>query len=184
MSTILRRWLAGALIFAVTGSPVLSSEAVELRSRDVLLHSGSLSGVVLNREAHPVPGIQVRLFHGKQVIAVVTSDENGNFAIHGLRNGGHIVNTGEEKELVRLWTSDIAPPSASARMVMVVDEEVIRGQGCADECAEECGEAAFGQGKSMCSVLTNPAVMLLIGGGVVGALAIAAHNDDDGPASP
>ena len=67
---------------------------------------------------------------------------------------------------------------------MVVDEEVIRGQGCADECAEECGEAAFGQGKSMCSVLTNPAVMLLIGGGVVGALAIAAHNDDDGPASP
>lgn len=184
MITNKRNWLAVALVFAVMGSPVFSSDAVQLRSRDVLLHSGSLSGVVLDREAHPVPRVPVRMFYGKQLIATVTSDENGNFAIHGLRNGGHIVNAGEEKTLVRLWTSDSAPPSAAARMVMVVDEEVIRGQGCADQCVDECGEGAFSRKKSMCSVLTNPAVMLLIGGGVVGVVAIANHNDDDRPASP
>jgi hypothetical protein len=184
MKKSLRQWLAGTLIVAMTSGPVLSDEAVQLRSRDVVLHSGSLSGVVLNRQARPVPGLTVKLLYGKDLIATATSDDNGNFAVHGLRNGGHIVNAGTEKELVRFWSSDVAPPAASARMVVVVDEQVVRGQTSADDCAEECGEACAAEKSSVCSVLGNPAVMLLIGGGVVGALAVAAHNDDDGPASP
>jgi hypothetical protein len=184
MKKSLRQWLAGTLIVVMMGAPVLGEEAVQLRSRDVVLHSGSLSGVVLDRQARPVRGLPVRLFYGKNLIATATSDDNGNFAVHGLRNGGHIVNTGAEKELVRFWSSDVAPPAASARMVVVVDEQVVRGQMSSDDCAEECGEACAAESSSVCSVLGNPAVMLLIGGGVVGAIAIAAHNDDDGPASP
>lgn len=181
----LKNWLAGLLIAALTGSPVFSSEAVQLRSRDVQLHSGSLSGVVLNRESRPVPGVEVRLMYGKNVIATATSDDNGNFAVHGLRNGGHIVNTGEEKELVRFWNSDVAPPSASARMIMVVDEQVVRGQGCAEECGEVCGEGGFGHKSSMGGALSNPGVLMLLAGGAVGVVAIVAHNDDDdAPASP
>lgn len=172
-----------ALIAALTATSVLAEEPVELRSRDVLLHSGSLSGVVLNRESHPLPGIQVRLLHGKQVIATATSDDNGNFAVHGLRNGGHVVATGDEKELVRFWNSGAAPPSASARLIMVVDEEVIRGQGFA-ECVEECGDTAATRKSCLSRALSNPTALLLLGGGAAGIVAIVAHNDNDAPASP
>ncbi|MEY3175058.1 MAG: hypothetical protein RLZZ436_2972 [Planctomycetota bacterium] len=183
MRHVLKQWLAAALMGTLVATPVFGTEAVELRSRDVLLHSGSLSGVVLNRQSHPVPGVQVRLMYGKNVIATAITDDNGNFAVHGLRNGGHIVGTGEEKELVRFWSSEAAPPAASARMIMVVDEQVIRGQGCADDCVEECGEGQPG-GKSACGVLSNPVALLLLGGGAAGIVAIVAHNDDDAPASP
>jgi len=184
MLTFFRPWVAMALITALTGSPLFADEAVKLRSRDVLLHSGSLSGVVLNRESHPVPGIQVRLMHGKNVIATATSDDNGNFAVHGLRNGGHIVGAGEEKELVRFWNSDVAPPVASARLIMVVDEDVIRGQGFAEECVPECGEDADRRKSCLCGAFGNPTALLLLGGGAAGIVAIVAHNDNDAPASP
>jgi hypothetical protein len=179
-----RPLIVPALIAALTATSVLAEEPVELRSRDVLLHSGSLSGVVLNRESHPLPGIQVRLLHGKQVIAKATSDDNGNFAVHGLRNGGHVVATGEEKELVRFWNSGAAPPSASARLIMVVDEEVIRGQGFAEACVEECGDTAATRKSCLSRALGNPTALLLLGGGAAGIVAIVAHNDNDAPASP
>lgn len=184
MFTVSRPWIATVLIAALTGAPVYADEAVKVRSRDVLLHSGSLSGVVLNQESRPVPGIQVRLMHGKNVIATATSDDNGNFAVHGLRNGGHIVGAGEEKELVRFWNSDVAPPAASARLIMVVDEEIIRGQGFADECVEECGEESATKKSCLCGALGNPTALLLLGGGAAGIVAIVAHNENDAPASP
>ena len=179
-----RLLIAPALFAAVTATPVLADEPVELRSRDVLLHSGSLSGVVVDRDSRPLPGISVQLLHGKTLIATATSDDNGNFAVHGLRNGGHVVATGEEKELVRFWNSSAAPPSASARLIMVVDEQVIRGQGFAEECVEECGETAATQKSCLCRALSNPTALLLLGGGAAGIVAIVAQNDNDGPASP
>ncbi|MFM7057383.1 MAG: carboxypeptidase-like regulatory domain-containing protein [Planctomycetota bacterium] len=179
-----RLCMATILMAPLTVGPVVAEEAVEVRSRDVLLHSGSLSGVVLNRESHPLPGITVQFLHGKNVIAVATSDDNGNFAVHGLRNGGHVVATGEEKELVRFWNSTAAPPSASARLILVVDEEVVRGQGYVEECGVECGDESVTRKSCLCRALSNPTALLLLGGGAAGIVAIVAHNDDDAPASP
>jgi hypothetical protein len=125
----------------------------------------------------------VNLLHGRNVIATATSDDNGNFAVHGLRNGGHVVNTGEEKELVRFWSSDVAPPNASARLIMVVDEEIVRGQMVPLESVVPPGEAAVA-GHSMSGVLMNPFALALMAGGAVGIVAIVAHNENDTPASP
>lgn len=178
-----KRWFTGVLIGMLVTAPVLADEPVQLRSRDVRLHSGSLSGVVLNRESHPVPGVVVNLMHGRNVIATATSDDNGNFAVHGLRNGGHVVSTGEEKELVRFWSSDVAPPNASARLIMVVDEQVVRGQMIPAESFVAPGEGAVA-GNSMSGVLMNPFALALMAGGAVGIVAIVAHNENDSPASP
>jgi len=185
MATSFAKKIVAGLITALIGSPVFADETVALRSRDVLLHSGSLSGVVLNRESHPVPGVVVKLMHGKNVIATATSDDNGNFAVHGLRSGGHVVSAGEEKELVRFWRSDAAPPAASARMIMVVDETVVRGQGWSDECVEECGEDESARKCCLSGAFGNPTALLLLGGGAAaGIVAIVAHNENDAPASP
>lgn len=173
-----RKMLSSVLAVATTlGAPVLGSGPVELRSRDVVLNGGKLEGTVVNREAQPVSGLTVRLFHGENLIATTTSDERGQFSVTGLRNGGHVLCTGEDRQNVRFWGTQAAPPAAVNRVTMVVDEAVVRGQ-----CGDACGE---GSGGLLTSVMGNPAVLLLIGGGVVGVVALAASNDnDDQPASP
>jgi hypothetical protein len=93
------------------------------------------------------------------------------------------VNTGEEKELVRFWSSDVAPPNASARLIMVVDEQVVRGQMIPAESFVAPGEGAVA-GNSMSGVLMNPYALALMAGGAVGIVAIVAHNENDAPASP
>jgi hypothetical protein len=175
---VLRKVLSCILAVTTTlGAPVLGSGPVELRSRDVVLNDGKLEGTVLNREAQPVAGLTVRLFHGESLIATTTSNERGQFSVTGLRNGGHVLAMGEDRQNVRFWGTQSAPPAAVNRVTLVVDEAVVRGQ-----CGDACGE---GSGSMLSSVMGNPAVLLLIGGGVVGVVAIAAHNNnDDQPASP
>jgi hypothetical protein len=67
---------------------------------------------------------------------------------------------------------------------MVVDEEIIRGQGFAEECVEECGEESATRKSCLCGALGNPTALLLLGGGAAGIVAIVAHNENDAPASP
>ncbi len=176
----LRKALSCVLAATMTlGSPLMAAGPVELRSRDVVLNDGRLEGTVVNRQAQPVAGLTVRLFHGESLIATTTSNEKGQFSVGGLRNGGHTLCTGEDRQSVRFWGTQAAPPAASNRMTMVVDEEIVRGQNCGDNCGE-------GSGSLLSSVMGNPAVLLLVAGGVVGVVAIAAqnNNDDSTPASP
>ena len=162
----------------LVGSPVLASEAVAIRSSDYLLgHEGVLSGSVLNRSGLPVSGLPVQVLHEDQVIATAVSDEKGQFAVQGLRNGHHTVQLGASRQPVRFWSNTAAPPAALSRMAIVVDEEVVRGQ-----CGESCGEGFCGghHGAGW-----GPALgILLIGGAVATTLALTLDDDDDAPASP
>ena len=110
------------------GTPVMAAGPVEIRSSDVSLTDGVLAGTVLNTSAQPVSGLNVHLLHNEKVIASATSDENGQFAIRGLRNGGHVLQVGAVQQPVRFWGTQAAPPSAASKMAIVVNEEVVRGQ--------------------------------------------------------
>jgi len=163
----------------LAGSPLLASETVVIRSSDYLLGTeGVLAGSVLNQSGLPVAGLPVHVLHDEHVIATAVSDERGQFAVKGLRNGEHKVQLGASQQPVRFWSHTAAPPAAVSRMAIVVDEEVVRGQ-----CGEEgCGEGFAGGHRGGWGTALG---VLLIGGAVATTLALTLDNDnDDVVASP
>ncbi len=117
-------------VVMLIGSPLLAADPTEVRTSDYRLGTnGMLTGSVLNQSGQPVSGLPVEVFHKDQRIAVAVSDENGNFAVDGLRNGPHTVKLGASRQAVRFWsTSTAAPPTAQSAMAIVVDEAIVRGQ--------------------------------------------------------
>jgi len=161
------------------GTPLMGAGPLEIRSTDVALRGGQLTGRVLNTEAQPVAKLPIQLIHEDTVIATVTSDEKGEFAVRGLRSGGHVIRIGSNQHPVRFWGAQAAPPAAASNISIVVDEQVVRGQGCGDD---GCGESS-----GLCGVPMNPAALLLIGGATAATLAITLNDGDDDasiPASP
>ena len=160
----------------LVGSPLLASETVAIRSSDYLLgQEGVLAGSVLNQSGLPVAGLPVQVLHGDHVIATAVSDEKGQFAVQGLRNGSHTVQLGASRQAVRFWSNTAAPPAAVSRMAIVVDEEVVRGQ-CGESCGEGCGEGfAGGHHKAWGTAFG----VLLIGGAVATTLALTLDDNDN-----
>ena len=118
--------LAGLL---AVGSPVMAGEPVEIRSSDVALNAGGLlKGTVLNTAGQPVAGVAVSILHNEKTVASVLSNETGEFAVKGLRNGAHVVKVGTTQQIVRLWGLNSAPPAAVENIAIVVDEAAVRGQ--------------------------------------------------------
>ncbi len=158
--------LAAAML---PGSSLMASETTPVRSADYSLdQDGTLVGSVLNQSARPVTGLRVNVLHQDRVVATAISDEQGRFAVSGLRNGSHSVQIGESKQQVRFWTADSAPPTSVSRMAIVVDDEVVRGQDPNNNGLKTAGK------------------LLLLGGAVAATLALTLNNDDkdSAPASP
>lgn len=167
----------------LVGSPLLASETVAIRSSDYLLGQESiLAGSVVNQSGLPVAGLPVQVLHKGQVIATALSDDKGEFAVQGLRNGQHTVKVGASQQSVRFWMSKAAPPTAVSRLAIVVDEEVVRGQ-CGESCAEGCGEGFAGGDHRAWKTAVG---VLLIGGAVATTLALTLddNNSSAAPGSP
>jgi hypothetical protein len=175
-----KKALCVALSVVLTlGSPVFAGGPVEIRSTDIALGHGQLTGCVLNVAGQPVSGIPVQVLHGESVIATVASNEDGQFAVEGLRNGAHVIQVGSSVQPVRFWSAHAAPPAAAGQLAIVVDEEIVRGQ-CGDACGDPCGEAC-GAGTKCCNGLG----LLLFGGAVAATLVYTLdQNGSDAPASP
>lgn len=160
----------------LVGSPVLASEAVVIRSSDYLLgQEGVLIGSVLNHSGLPASGLPVQVLHKDQIIATAVSDEKGEFAVQGLRNGQHTVKLGASQQSVRFWSNTAAPPAAMSRMAIVVDEEVVRGQ-CGDSSGEGCGEGFAGGNHRAWGTAFG---VLLIGGAVATTLALTLDDNQN-----
>ena len=97
---------------------------------DVALAEGGLAtGVVLNAEGVVVEGAVVSLEQNGKAVAQVVTDENGRFAVTGLRAGGYVLKTGNQQGLFRFWAPETAPPSAHKAMAIVTGtKNVVRGQ--------------------------------------------------------
>lgn len=152
---------------AVSADPVSADQPVEMRSADVSLNHGVVVGTVLNRSALPVGNIRVHLIHRDTVIATAISDENGQFVVKGLRNGGHVLQVGANRQPVRFWSVQSAPPTVSNQMSIVVDEEVVRGQ-------EESGSAA---NSVLGAIASNPAPLLLMGGAAAATIVVSTQHE-------
>lgn len=180
----LKKALCVALSAVLTlGNPAFAGGPVEIRSTDIALGHGQLTGCVLNVAGQPVSGIPVQVLHGESVIATVASNEDGQFVVEGLRNGAHVIQVGSSIQPVRFWSAQAAPPAAAEQLAIVVDEEIVRGQcgdACGDACGDPCGEAC-GAGTKCCSGLG----LLLFGGAVAATLVYTLdQNGSDAPASP
>ena len=179
-------WLAAAgLCFPVQAfaagndaRPADQAAAQTWRVIDVELRSGGvLVGHVRDAAAEPFADADVSILSGGNAVAATRTDENGLFAVSGLRGGVHQVHADNAAQVCRLWAPGTAPPQSPSAVQIVTGDDVVRAQ-----WGPPPGNHFLKKAKVWA---TNPFV---IGGIVAAAIAIpvALHNaddDDDGPNS-
>lgn len=186
-------WVVCAVL--VAGNSLAAAEQNQKRAagqvRDIALQDGRLQGVVINRQADPLPGRRIRLYSGTTPVAEVVTDAAGRFQVQGLRNGLHGIGPGNSGTVVRFWDQQRAPQTASTKLVLVLDQAIVRGQpvdeGCGEICAAGCGEGC-GEGCVPGSVTGRRnlavAALLLAAGGTAAVIAVSQDDDAAAPASP
>jgi len=96
---------------------------------DIALQQGGLLvGQMMGRDGSVRAGEQVAILFGDREIVRTTTDENGVFAAVGLRGGQYQVATREGTSLIRAWAPNTAPPAAREGSLLVVGDQVVRGQ--------------------------------------------------------
>ncbi len=125
-----------ALCVAVLAAPALAQEsrtagtsATTNRVHDVRLSAqGTVVGKVVNTAAVPVADAEVTVQFGTYVVARTRTATDGSFAIRGLRSGVHTISVGTHTRQCRLWSSNIAPPTAVRVLGITGDETAVRAQ--------------------------------------------------------
>ena len=107
-----------------------------------LMDGGMLVGQVVDPQGAPLAKTSVSVWSQAKQIGVAVTDENGRFAVGGLRNGVYQVVAAEGHGAYRLWTPGVAPPSAQRGALLVAGKGAVRGQD-----------------NPWCSWLTNPWVI-------------------------
>lgn len=123
-------YFMSAIGMVLSTVPANAAEPVPVKTADVALsNDGMLKGSVLTAEAQPISGATIEILHGDRKVASVVSDEEGQFAVKGLRNGAHVIQCANVQQPVRFWTTTAAAPPAAIRSVsLVVNENTVRGQ--------------------------------------------------------
>ncbi|MDA0835060.1 MAG: carboxypeptidase-like regulatory domain-containing protein [Planctomycetota bacterium] len=107
-----------------------SSQTAEATTiRDVALASGgTFNGQLLNAEGLALSGVEVAMYQGTEQVARTVTDTSGYFSVSNLRGGVYQVNAENTQEVYRLWSEEMAPPSAEQDVVIVSNPKVVRGQ--------------------------------------------------------
>lgn len=132
---------------------------------DVALRDGGLFvGRVVNEHGKPFAEAEVVMMQAGEEVAKTTTDENGAFAVQGLRSGQYQVASEGGVVAYRLWAPETAPPAANATAQIVTGQTVINGQ--------------WGGGGVMNFIRSHP---MLVAAGVATAIAVplAVADDDD-----
>lgn len=139
---------------------------------DVALAGGGMFvGKVVNAQGAALANTSVSLQQAGQQIASATTNEEGVFAVQGLRGGLYQVVADGGVVSYRLWAPNTAPPAANQSALIVTGDAVVSGN--------------HGHGGHQYGVLRwmreHP---LLVGAGIAAAIAIPlAVDDDDDPTS-
>lgn len=109
---------------------------------------GLLIGKVVNRQGKPKRDVVVALLQNQGEVVRAKTDDEGRFAVQGLKAGSYSLATSSGQISVRLWEAASAPPKA-ALGALLVDGGVVRGQTPvapevipANPVPENAGEAA------------------------------------------
>jgi hypothetical protein len=136
-------------------------ESIPAVTTDVALdEGGSLRGWVLSQYGAPLRGIEVTLEQSGQVMAIVPSDDQGQFAIAPLRGGVYQLRAARGTQVIRAWAAHTAPAGALEGVVVVA------------------GQVARGQIHPLAQTLANPWVIAAIVAAAV-IIPVAIHNNRD-----
>ena len=126
-----------------------------------LTDDGVLHGQVVDPQCASLGEVPVSVESQGKRIVMLTTDENGYFAVGGLRSGVYQITAAQGQVTYRLWAPGTAPPSAEKHVV------VVRGQ--------------FGSGR-LCDWFSSPWVVgAIVAAGVAVPVAIA---NSKRPSSP
>ena len=133
--------------------------------RDVALKAGGvLTGEIRGAQGAVHSRIPVTVSKDGRTVAMVMTDEKGQFAAPGLQSGVYVVSApGTQGLVVRAWPAPIAPPAAAPGILFVAQGDVVNG-------GAPIGLGALGIG----------AVVL---GAIVAVAAVAASNDNNSSGS-
>lgn len=170
---VAQRLAAAVACVGMLAQPALATSPAVARSAvaDVALAEGGLfSGKVVNAQGAPIAKSDVSLRQAGEEIAVAKTNEEGVFAVQGLRGGLYQVVSEGGAVSYRLWAPGTAPPAANQSALIVTGDAVLAGQ-----------HGGHGYG-IMSWVREHP---LLVAAGVATAIAVplAVADDDDDPAS-
>ena len=110
-------------------SPLSAAPTGGMAPRDVVLQEGNvLVGQVVDAQGVSKPNTVVTVANHQAEIARVQTDESGKFSVSGLQGGVYRVATGSQHGIYRVWAPNTAPPIAQKNVMMVVGQDVVRGQ--------------------------------------------------------
>jgi hypothetical protein len=125
--------LASGPPWAVAGPGSRAPQPAKL-VRDVALDpAGSLHGLVADVQGVRVAGAEVVLRRPGGTPIRTHADRQGRFSFDQLRGGVYQVSVGRQGGLIRAWADQTAPPAAQNVALLVVGDDVVRGQMPAEE---------------------------------------------------
>jgi hypothetical protein len=99
-------------------------------AEDVVLGTGGVfAGSILDAGGVGIPQARLVLGRGPEVVASTATGPDGAFSFRGLPSGTYWLSAAGENRIVRLWNVASAPPSATRFALLVVSDQVLRGQG-------------------------------------------------------
>lgn len=166
---------APTLVQAQNNSPAKSSSSLQLRNVE-LSEDGQLHGQVLTESG--VAGIGTVMVHGSKdgqtAAQAVATDEQGRFAVKGLKTGTCVFTVGDDTFACRVWNHGTAPPKSLQTIAVVPTSGVVLGQNC-----EPCQKPGL-RGRIACMTGTQKALLV---GVIAAAIIIPIALDDDDDAS-
>jgi hypothetical protein len=121
--------LAHAAGPAASGEAAQPWQAAASAVRDVALEDGGvLLGQVVDSQAVPQVGVDVRLMSQGKLVAAAKTGANGRFEMRGLSGGVYQLQAAAGGGVFRLWAPGTAPPSAQSAAMVVSGVDVARGQ--------------------------------------------------------
>lgn len=163
-------------------SPLLAEVAPQVLPRDVALQQGGvLLGQVVDSQGGALINTPIVLFNGSKEIARVHTDRAGKFSVHGLKGGVYQVASTGQHGVYRLWAAQTAPPAAQLGLLLVSDNNFVRGQGCGCgvvDCGGACGSGSRQSPMRKVGAWLAEHPILTVGA-IAAAIAIPLAVDDD-----
>lgn len=170
----IRLLTAAALLAApqTLAAEQLSKPVASPSTVDVMLASGGvLQGYVVDAQGVPAAEVPITLTTTTGEAVVATSDAKGRFGFRGLEGAGYLLETEHGVVNCRAWTAAAAPPRSSATLLLVHDDQLVRGQWAAPP-------AVNGSVSRLKRAMTNPFFVATVVGAAV-AIPVAIHNADE-----
>ncbi|MBN2475038.1 MAG: carboxypeptidase regulatory-like domain-containing protein [Pirellulales bacterium] len=109
----------------------------QLRVRNAsLTAANSLQGRVTDAQGAGLPHARVTMMQRDRQVVAATTDSHGSFVVANVPAGVYAISSAGSTGTYRLWAARTAPPSASAGILIVADDEVVRGNRLYDWMSE------------------------------------------------